>query len=71
MAAGSGEVRPPMRDSYLEMLRAHVDDGGRLSHRNGVDLLEEVERLRKFQALVQIRLGAETSHMLETMIGGT
>ena len=36
----------PLRGSYLEMMQAHVDEGGRLSHRNGVDLLAEVARLR-------------------------
>lgn len=35
-----------MKASYLEMMRAHVDDGGQLSHRNGLDLLTEVERLQ-------------------------
>jgi len=36
-----------MRTSYLEMMRAHVDDGGSLSHQNGVDLLAEIERLTR------------------------
>lgn len=35
-----------LRSSYLEMMRVHVDEGGQLSHRNGLDLLAEVERLR-------------------------
>lgn len=35
----------PLLRSYLEMMRAHVDEGGQLSHRNGLDLLAEVERL--------------------------
>ena len=39
------EDRPRLRPSYLEQMRAHVDEGGRLSHRNGLDLLAEVERL--------------------------
>jgi hypothetical protein len=30
---------------YLENLRIHVDEGGRLSHENGLDLLREVEAL--------------------------
>jgi hypothetical protein len=34
-----------LRASYLEMMRAHVDEGGKLSHQNGVHLLAEVERL--------------------------
>jgi hypothetical protein len=37
------EVR--LRASYLKEMRAHVDEGGQLSHRNGLDLLAEVERL--------------------------
>lgn len=36
-----------MKAPYLESMRAHVDEGGQLSHRNGLDLLTEVERLRK------------------------
>lgn len=40
------EQREPLRDSYLEMMRAHVDEGGTLNHANGVALLAEVERLR-------------------------
>lgn len=39
-------AKPPMRDGYLKMMRAHVDEGGQLSHNNGCDLLAEVERLR-------------------------
>lgn len=42
-----------MQTSYLEMMRAHVDDGGRLSHRNGLDLLEEVKELRAVLAHLQ------------------
>lgn len=34
-----------MRASYLEQMRAHVDDGGKLTHANAVDLLAEIERL--------------------------
>lgn len=34
-----------LRPDYLEMMQAHVDEGGQLSHRNGVDLLREVQRL--------------------------
>lgn len=34
-----------MTKEYLEQMRAHVDEGGQLSHRNGVDLLAEIERL--------------------------
>ena len=30
---------------YLEEMRAHVDAGGQLTHRNAVDLLAEVEML--------------------------
>lgn len=36
----------PMTKGYLEQMRAHVDEGGKLSHQNGVELLAEVERLR-------------------------
>ena len=35
----------PLLRVYLEMMRTHVDEGGRLSHGNGLQLLEEVERL--------------------------
>lgn len=38
--------RPRLMRSYLEQMRAHVDEGGQLSHRNGLDLLAEVERLQ-------------------------
>lgn len=36
-----------MTDSYFEQMQAHVDEGGTLSHQNGVALLVEVARLRK------------------------
>lgn len=39
-------MNEPLRPSYVEMMRAHVDEGGQLSHRNGIDLLAEVERLQ-------------------------
>lgn len=48
------EDRMWLSPSYLEMMRAHVDEGGQLSHRNGLDLLAEVERL---QGLVPVYLG--------------
>lgn len=35
-----------LQSSYLQTMRAHVDEGGQLSHRNGLDLLAEVERLQ-------------------------
>jgi hypothetical protein len=35
-----------MRKECLEQMRAHVDDGGGLTHRNAIDLLAAVERLR-------------------------
>ena len=38
-----------MLASYLEQMRAHVDEGGQLSHRNGIDRLAEVDRLRLAQ----------------------
>lgn len=34
-----------MKADYLEQMQAHVDEGGRLDHRNAVDLLGEVRRL--------------------------
>ena len=34
-----------MTDEYLEQMQAHLDAGGVLSHRNGLDLLAEVRRL--------------------------
>lgn len=36
-----------MQRHYLEMMRAHTDEGGKLSHQNGLDLLTEIERLHK------------------------
>lgn len=59
-ALGDGKIdrkmenSPGLQTSYLEMMRAHVDEGGKLSHRNGLDLLAEVERL---QGLVPVYLG--------------
>jgi hypothetical protein len=41
-----------MRADYLEQMRAHVDEGGKLSHQNGVDLLTEVERLTSWNAVL-------------------
>lgn len=32
--------------NYIESMRAHTEEGGQLSHRNGLDLLAEVERLQ-------------------------
>lgn len=34
-----------MQKEYIDNMRVHVDEGGRLDHQNGVDLLQEVERL--------------------------
>ncbi|KQW22127.1 hypothetical protein ASC80_01650 [Afipia sp. Root123D2] len=36
-----------MRPEYLENMRSHVDEGGKLNHQNACDLLAEVERLNK------------------------
>lgn len=38
----------PLTKPYLEQMRAHVDEGGQLNHRNAVDLLAEVERLNEW-----------------------
>lgn len=35
----------PLSKTYIEMMRAHVDEDGRLSQQNGVHFLNEVERL--------------------------
>ncbi|MGM4997796.1 hypothetical protein AB8A05_03960 [Tardiphaga sp. 538_B7_N1_4] len=43
---------------YVSRMRAHVDEGGQLSHKNGIDLLAEVERL---QGLVPVYLGGTRS----------
>lgn len=40
-----------LKQSYLEQMRAHTDEGGQLSHRNGMDLLAEVERLHSWQPI--------------------
>lgn len=34
-----------MDASYIESMQAHVDEGGKLSHQNAIDLLAEVKRL--------------------------
>jgi len=36
-----------MEQNYLEQMEAHIDEGGQLSHRNGIDLFKEVARLKK------------------------
>jgi hypothetical protein len=46
-AADLGEREEVMTMQLLEMLRGHVNDGGKLSHDNGLALLAEVNRLRK------------------------
>ena len=42
-----------MDKAYIEQMRAHVDEGGQLSHRNGVELLDEIERLRDVFAVLE------------------
>ncbi len=32
---------------YLEQMRAHVDEGGKLTHINAVELMAELDRLRE------------------------
>lgn len=32
---------------YLEQMQAHIDEGGTLSHKNAIELLAEVKRLRE------------------------
>lgn len=44
-------ARAPSTPAYFEQMRAHVDEGGQLSHRNGLDLLAEVERLQEWQKI--------------------
>lgn len=41
-------------EDYIVSLRAHVGDGGQLSHQNGLWLLDEVERL---QGLLPVFIG--------------
>lgn len=41
----------PASPGYFESMRAHVDEGGRLDHRNGLDLLAEVERLSTWRPI--------------------
>lgn len=48
-----------MEQQYIDSMQAHVDEGGKLSHQNAVDLLAEVVRLRAVaesqeQAIAQI-----------------
>jgi chorismate mutase len=40
-------AKAPITSAYFEQMRAHTDEGGQLSHRNGMDLLAEIERLLK------------------------
>lgn len=59
---GSQEIRktvdvPRLSPNYLEQMRAHVDEGGQLSHRNGLDLLAEVERLQSCSVTLTERGG--------------
>lgn len=35
-----------MNAAYLEQMQAHLDEGGTLTHRNGVELLAEIMKLR-------------------------
>lgn len=42
--------RDPMSQERIESMEAHVDEGGRLSHQNGAELLSEVVRLRILNA---------------------
>jgi hypothetical protein len=39
-------AKAPITPAYFEQMRCHVDEGGQLNHRNGLDLLAEVERLQ-------------------------
>lgn len=47
-----------MNKQYFEMMQAHIDEGGQLSHRNGIDLLKEVHVL---MAQVQLLKEAHTA----------
>jgi hypothetical protein len=38
-----------MDKPYLEQMRAHVDEGGKLTHQNAHDLLRQVEKLSEFR----------------------
>ncbi|RIK91739.1 MAG: hypothetical protein DCC73_14850 [Proteobacteria bacterium] len=42
-----GDTVKALSPTYIQEMRAHTDEGGQLSHRNGMDLLAEVERLQK------------------------
>jgi len=61
-----------MKQSYLEQMRAHIDEGGQLNHRNGVDLLVEVEKLREILKHVHNvafeHLCPETLEKIETAV---
>ena len=50
-AGGDEQCKTPniMSLHYIESMRVHVDEGGQLSHRNGLDLLAEVERLNSIR----------------------
>jgi hypothetical protein len=34
-----------MDNEYLDNMQSYIDDGGKLTHKNGLDLFEEVKRL--------------------------
>jgi hypothetical protein len=45
-------------DSYLEQMRAHVDEGGTLTHSNAVTLLSELEAARKQSKVLMTLCGS-------------
>lgn len=40
------EAGIPLSDTYISQAVAHLDEGGRFSHRNAIDFLIEITRLR-------------------------
>lgn len=60
-----------LRADYLEMMRVHTDEGGKLSHQNGMDLLGEVERLRealKGATVISNAAGAEIEALRKQLV---
>ena len=43
----------PLTKEYLDQMQAHIDEDGTLTHRNAIDLFNEVLRLRV--GLIEIR----------------
>ena len=59
-------INMEMNQAYLDQMRAHVDAGGKLTHRNAVELLTELERLRE---RIKVLEGDALSYGIERDLG--